>query len=127
MCKTIEDSHDHLFFQCKYSNEVWTAISRMARINNKAATWNGYVSIMSTIHNHNSIWSIIKKLCFAAAVYYLWQERNYRIFRQEERDYKTLVKIIQDEIRFKLMSVKTKNTRAVREASTVWEVKIDCS
>lgn len=43
LCKTVEDSHDHLFFQCKYSQEVWTAIQAMANIRSNAKTWDSHV------------------------------------------------------------------------------------
>lgn len=83
MCKTVEDSHDHLFFQCKYSEVVWNEIKNMARINYRAGNWDSWVNELSCLQNNTSIWNVIKKLCFAASVYHIWQERNCRIFRQE--------------------------------------------
>ncbi|GKA96494.1 RNA-directed DNA polymerase, eukaryota, reverse transcriptase zinc-binding domain protein [Tanacetum coccineum] len=33
-----------------------------------------------------SIWSIIRRLCLGAAIYFIWQERNFRIFRSQKRE-----------------------------------------
>ncbi|PWA66526.1 RNA-directed DNA polymerase, eukaryota, Reverse transcriptase zinc-binding domain protein [Artemisia annua] len=122
LCNNGTDSHDHLFFQCNYAQEVWTEIKKMAKINSNAALWYDHVMEMSSIQSHNSIWSIIKKLCFAATIYFIWQERNFREFRQETRDESRLIKAIRDEVRCKLMTIKVKSTNAAMEAFDLWEV-----
>ena len=123
LCKTVEDSHDHLFFQCKYSQEVWTAIQAMAKIRSNPKTWDSHVSEMSSIQGHNSIWNVIRKICFAATVYHLWRERNHREFEQKEKDRDTLIKCIREDVRLKLISIKVKDTNAVKEACNLWELK----
>ena len=123
LCKTVEDSYDHLFFQCIYSQEVWTAVKSMAMIRSKASNWASYVGEMCNIQSHNSIWNVIRKLCFAATVYHLWQERNQRKFQQEERDKETLIKSIREDVRFKLMSIRVKDSNVVKEACNLWEIR----
>ena len=65
------------------------------------------------------------KFSLAASVYFVWQERNLRIFKNEERDSSVLIKIIYDEIRAKLMSLKTKKSNAVNAAAMSLEVQFD--
>lgn len=121
LCKTVPDTHDHLFFQCEFSQKIWAVIKNKARINCDDTTWDEIVRNLSKFKNHNQIWSIIQKLCIATTVYFLWQERNYRIFKKEERDEQTLIKIICDEVRAKLMSLKTKKSIIVLNAQRSWE------
>ena len=94
----------------------------MARISFNANMWDEYVENMGRIQSHNSTWGIIKKLCFGATTYYIWQERNLREFRQEERDKNVVINKIRDEVRCKLMSIRVKPTNAVKEAFILWEV-----
>ena len=57
----------------------------------------------------------------AATVYYVWQERNKRIFSDEMRTEQVLCKIICDEVRSRLVSLKTiKST--VMLAAKEWDV-----
>ncbi|PWA46795.1 Leucine-rich repeat-containing protein [Artemisia annua] len=71
--------------------------NRMANRGSNASNWNNHVGEMSNIQGHNSIWNVIRKICFAATVYHLWQERNQREFVQEERDGDTLIQRIREE------------------------------
>ncbi|XP_058202567.1 uncharacterized protein LOC131317001 [Rhododendron vialii] len=57
-------------------------------------------------HCSKSVSTIIYQWCLAALVYFLWRERNSRIFRQVGVDSYTLVKRIEEEIRACLVSMK---------------------
>ncbi|GKB53018.1 RNA-directed DNA polymerase, eukaryota, reverse transcriptase zinc-binding domain protein, partial [Tanacetum coccineum] len=89
LCRRDLDSHSYLFFECDYSK-------------------NGIVADMSRKFNGNSINSIVRRLCFAASVYLVWQERNSRIFRDEARSAEELFKILIDVVRMRLLSLKVK-------------------
>ncbi|KAJ9536707.1 hypothetical protein OSB04_un000092 [Centaurea solstitialis] len=89
LCNQQMDSRDHLFFQCNYSNMVWNAVR----------SWIGSVQIGSwslILHElSNRQWhpgDMKKKLFFVAAVYYIWQERNHRLFRGKKRDEEHLIR-----------------------------------
>ncbi|GKF52255.1 reverse transcriptase zinc-binding domain-containing protein, partial [Tanacetum coccineum] len=85
LCKKEMDSHQHLFFQCDYSAEVWAKIKEKAGIQTTKWEWDEIVEEMTTMYCGNSIDSIIRRISFAADVYLIWQERNWRIFRDERR------------------------------------------
>ncbi|GJW16459.1 RNA-directed DNA polymerase, eukaryota, reverse transcriptase zinc-binding domain protein [Tanacetum coccineum] len=85
LCKKDMDSYQHLFFQCEYSAEVWERIKVKAGIQTDKTGWNDLVDDMSELYCGNSIDSIIRRLSLAACVYLIWQERNWRIFRDEKR------------------------------------------
>ncbi|GJX74145.1 RNA-directed DNA polymerase, eukaryota, reverse transcriptase zinc-binding domain protein [Tanacetum coccineum] len=53
----------------------------------------------------SSIGMVVNKIVLAATVYYLWQERNQMIFRNESRSEEVMCNIITDEVRTKLMSI----------------------
>ncbi|GKB87009.1 ribonuclease H-like domain-containing protein, partial [Tanacetum coccineum] len=92
-----------------------------ARIKSNATTWKDIIKDMAVNKNQNNIWCIIGKLCLAATVYYVWQERNYRIFKSEFRDKEVITKLIFDDVRSRLMPLKKKKSNAVNDAAKNWE------
>ncbi|GKF04253.1 hypothetical protein Tco_0034921 [Tanacetum coccineum] len=56
--------------------------------------------------------SVISKLVLAAAAYFLWQERNNRLFRKEKRSIDQVVDCIINSVRLKLVSCRWKSSRA---------------
>ncbi|GKE72197.1 hypothetical protein Tco_1534238, partial [Tanacetum coccineum] len=63
----------------------------------------------------NSIWSIVRRLTIASTVYHLWQERNFRMFQKKERSPVILYKVIRDNVRCRLLSLKVKNSKSVKD------------
>ncbi|GJX27994.1 RNA-directed DNA polymerase, eukaryota, reverse transcriptase zinc-binding domain protein, partial [Tanacetum coccineum] len=122
-CQRIPDSHEHLFFQCKPVAEVWKIVKGRARIKTNAVKWADIIKDMAKTTNQNSIWNIIGKLCLAATVYYVWQERNGWIFNKESRDCDTLIKLIFEDVRARLMSLKTKTSDVMETAGNEWQEK----
>ncbi|GJT75663.1 hypothetical protein Tco_1042388, partial [Tanacetum coccineum] len=55
LCEATPDSHEHLFFICPFANSVWS------RMKVKAG------------------------LVVAASAYFIWQERNWRLFKKSKR------------------------------------------
>ncbi|GKC62818.1 hypothetical protein Tco_1095416, partial [Tanacetum coccineum] len=52
-----------------------------------------------------SIGIVVNKLILAATIYFIWQERNMRMFKDERRIEEAIIKIIYDYVISKLMSV----------------------
>nr|GEV51851.1 hypothetical protein [Tanacetum cinerariifolium] len=63
-----------------------------------------------------------RKALLAAAVYYVWQKRNYRIFKNESRDEDVLTRLIFDDVRSRLMFLKTKKSMVVNNVEREWEI-----
>ncbi|GJV44979.1 RNA-directed DNA polymerase, eukaryota [Tanacetum coccineum] len=61
---------------------------------------------------------------FGAVVYYTWQERNNRVFREEKRDEKTLIQTIKEIVQLKIAGFVVKESRAVREVEDRWSLQI---
>ncbi|XP_058216740.1 uncharacterized protein LOC131327608 [Rhododendron vialii] len=83
LCNNGQESHEHLFFHCVFSQSVWGAIWQrcsMAQIRSS-------LSDMITWYIQNAKGSSFKcwllKSVLAACVYNLWIERNLRIFQHK--------------------------------------------
>ncbi|GKA26637.1 RNA-directed DNA polymerase, eukaryota, reverse transcriptase zinc-binding domain protein [Tanacetum coccineum] len=58
-----------------------------------------------------------------AAFYFIWQERNRRLFKQEKRYVEQILKIITNNVRVKLMSFKVRKTCSVLNVDDMWKLR----
>nr|GFC25518.1 hypothetical protein [Tanacetum cinerariifolium] len=79
------DSHEHLFFYCTLSKSIWA--------------------------NRRTTRSVIAKLVVVATAYFIWQERNYRLFKKVKTSENQLVECIISSVRFKLMTCRFKKSK----------------
>ena len=97
----------------------------MAKLNSVSNVWAQIISSVVNIPARNTIWSVIQRLMLGAAVYFIWQERNMRLFGNYGRTEDELFKIIVESVRFRLMGLKIKVTSDVIKASEIWCLPID--
>ncbi|XP_059638657.1 uncharacterized protein LOC132280917 [Cornus florida] len=81
LCNVNPESHSHLFFSCEYTSPIWTFFKAKCKISITALTWPEIASVFSIQWSSPSPWNLLRKLCLATLVYYIWEERNTRIFR----------------------------------------------
>jgi len=93
LCKTCMDSHDHLFFTCPYSTQVWRGIKEGTSMSLYPDDWQSIVDFISNVAPPRKK---LHKLTLVATVYLIWQERNWRLFRDVSRPPKVLTKVIRD-------------------------------
>ncbi|GJY56942.1 hypothetical protein Tco_0456057 [Tanacetum coccineum] len=122
LCNTCMDSHDHLFFQCQYANDVWDDVKDKGYLINFKREWVDTVSHMDVGHGR-TIKSVVSRIVFGAVIYYIWQERNKRCFTQKKRSAQALCGIILDIPKMRLISLHVKNSANVREVARDWDVK----
>ncbi|GJY48983.1 elongation factor 2-like protein [Tanacetum coccineum] len=77
---TQPDSHDHLFFECVFSLQVWNYMKSFIGIPNIPSDLSSIVDFLIPLAKMRSARSVVAKLVFAASSYFIWQERNNRLF-----------------------------------------------
>ncbi|GKD76048.1 mediator of RNA polymerase II transcription subunit 1 like protein, partial [Tanacetum coccineum] len=65
----------------------------------------------------------MRRICLCTAVYFVWQERNARIFRGEVRTVDDLFSTIIDTIKTRVVKFKVKRSKAVKTLERNWELK----
>ena len=125
LCKVCNDSHSHLFFDCKYSREVWSKIVNILGQGEFGYDWEDIVMRICSLRCNKNIASILRRLVLATFVYHIWQERNKRVFTYVQRSWEVLVKVITNDIRFKMASFQVKQTNQILEAQNRWQVKMN--
>ncbi|XP_071728519.1 uncharacterized protein [Rutidosis leptorrhynchoides] len=119
LCNSCPDSHNHLFFDCPFSNEVWRKAQQVIKLPFWSFNWKDFPGIISPIASLNSANA---KLMYAATIYYIWQERNRRLFKGLKRSPARLYDDIVSTVRIKLLSVRFKESRQVKELKIAWQL-----
>jgi hypothetical protein len=69
-----------LFFECSYTKAIWWHVCDRCDIPRMTKGWEEWIRWATVMWHGKSFVNFSRKLGFAAAVYYIWQERNARIF-----------------------------------------------
>ncbi|GKE64846.1 reverse transcriptase domain, reverse transcriptase zinc-binding domain protein, partial [Tanacetum coccineum] len=111
LCGIQPDSHDHLFFECPFARDVWDQMKVIAGLD--SANPNIYAIITDLLHiaSRRSMLSVVAKLVVAASAYFIWQERNWRLFKKCKRTPHQICECIQASVRLKLMSCRLKKSK----------------
>ncbi|XP_022042079.1 uncharacterized protein LOC110944741 [Helianthus annuus] len=103
LCRYDRDSRDHLFFQCPYASEVWSLVRNKVDMGSVNDTWASIMQWMEVNANSRTLEHIVCNILVAASTYFIWQERNNRIFSQLQRNASVLSKVIVDTVRLRIM------------------------
>ena len=74
---------------------------------------------------NNTIGSVLKRNGLATSVYHIWKERNARLFTGEKIVNSALLKIIEENIKVQLMSLKVRRTSQVIKIAQKWNVVLN--
>ncbi|KAJ9560946.1 hypothetical protein OSB04_006106 [Centaurea solstitialis] len=101
LCDGCMDSHDHLFFACIYSTEVWRRIKVEFGFHGFPETWS---DIMDHLSDNRGPSKMVHRLALTGTVYYIWRERNRRLFRGIKQLPIVTYRQIRDQIRLYIAS-----------------------
>ncbi|GAA0183767.1 hypothetical protein LIER_31121 [Lithospermum erythrorhizon] len=85
LCGGLE-SHDHLFFECSYTAQVWRLILQRLGEYRGAMSWAQERLWVEGTMGGRSFKQRIKQVAFVSAVAVLWEERNLRCFQGTSRE-----------------------------------------
>ncbi|GJX36126.1 hypothetical protein Tco_0247683 [Tanacetum coccineum] len=104
------------------SYEVWDHLKRLTGIPNIPSGLDAIVDFLSPMAKMRYARSVISKLVFAASCYFIWQERNSRLFMKKKRSQDQIIDVIKSTVRLKLLSCIFKRTKHVQMLSHLWEL-----
>jgi hypothetical protein len=122
LCEMQPDSHEHLFFECSFSSQVWISLKVFADLGMLPLSLDAIISFLTVKARSRSARSVVSKLLFAATSYVIWQERNNRIFKQQKRTEAQVVDFIQATVRMKLLTCRFKRTANLSDLVRVWKL-----
>ncbi|GJX87099.1 hypothetical protein Tco_0339113 [Tanacetum coccineum] len=118
LCDLQPDSHPHLFFVCPFSNYIWDIVKTRAGIMSNSVSFDGIVAWLIPLAKKRSVRSIVSRLLLVASTYYIWQERNGRIFKKRNRS-KEQIGALRSPRRELHNELKMTNTQTPPPATTV--------
>ncbi|GKB21437.1 hypothetical protein Tco_0855360, partial [Tanacetum coccineum] len=83
---------------------VWNHMKIYAGTPRVAASLNAIVDYIISISKKKTARSVIAKLVFAASTYFIWKERNYRLFKNQKRSPNQIIDCIKAMVRLKLLT-----------------------
>ncbi|XP_020257365.1 uncharacterized protein LOC109833912 [Asparagus officinalis] len=92
------ESRNHLFFECAFSCEVWNSIMDWMDFNWRACHWHHVLEWFTVRQRGKGLKQLLKNLALTATIYYIWRERNVRIFQQKYRSTTQLIREIETDI-----------------------------
>ncbi|PWA66857.1 reverse transcriptase zinc-binding domain-containing protein [Artemisia annua] len=107
-----------------YSNGLWSRV--LEKIQGQQwvnIEWQELIEQLANLYNGNAINSVVRRLCLATCVYMIWQERNFRLFRDESRNVELIFQIVCETVKNRLSGLNVKNSVAVKKVEEIWNVK----
>ena len=102
LCNAQLETHDHLFFECQYSSQLWLSISLKGGFTTPRTTWSNLVEWISSRWKGKNLLIKSWKLCLSITIYHLWRERNRRFHTHSLLGVQEIYGYIVEEIRIKL-------------------------
>ncbi|GKB93629.1 putative reverse transcriptase domain, reverse transcriptase zinc-binding domain protein [Tanacetum coccineum] len=122
LCEMQPDSHDYLFFECSFSSQIWEHLKQFTGISNIPFDLNSIVNFLIPSAKMRSARSVIVKLIFAASCYFIWHERNDRLFMKKKRSQDQVIDVIKSNVRLKLLTCRFKKTAHVQTLFHHWKL-----
>nr|GEU79955.1 hypothetical protein [Tanacetum cinerariifolium] len=125
LCKTCADSHDHLFFDCPFSKEVWKKVKNQGRNLRGCSSLDDAVTLIAAGKHKNNIWQVVNKFILSSAVYNIWMERNKRWFQMLVCTEEEVIRKIIEDVSDMLKCIRVKKSPAVLCMAQQWNLKWD--
>ena len=93
--------------------------------NNIPTIWDEVIDYYISRPCNNSINNVLNRIILATSVYYLWRERNSRLFTGEIQNKETVEKIIVESIRLQLLGLRVKKSVKVNKVAKIWMVDMN--
>lgn len=99
LCGDLMETHEHLFFSCRYARRVWAAVMTYCGMKQVPVAWEERHKWLRTRPGHNSFQKDLILLANSVTTYSIWWERNKRKNENQCRGHKNLSLDIKNTIR----------------------------
>ncbi|KAL2226576.1 UNVERIFIED_CONTAM: putative mitochondrial protein [Sesamum indicum] len=116
------ETHNHLFFRCRYSRRCLIAIRKIIRFDWPNRTWAMDVEWAVKKWRGKHIINAAYRALLGSLVYHLWRERNSRRFQQSEHPPNVLASHIIDDVRQRTLSLNLSSSISTWALYRVWRI-----
>lgn len=118
LCNSVDETRDHLFWDCGYSYALWSQVASRCRIT-PIRRWEDSIEQMTTFSSPTTARSLTL-LGWQATLYWIWNERNQRLHANQFRSVDSLFTIVDHQIRNKIQSFRGTNPTQSSEMMQLW-------
>lgn len=118
LCNTVDESRDHIYWDCTFSFDVWSAVAGRCRLRSDR-NWERSLEQMISLLK-SSIATSLTLLGWQATMYWIWNERNTRLHNNRFRSVDALFSLIDHQIRNKIQSFRETNPRKASAMMQLW-------
>ncbi|XP_019264347.1 PREDICTED: uncharacterized protein LOC109241979 [Nicotiana attenuata] len=97
LCNSDKETIQHLFFECPYAKVLWSKLLEWQGIGRPVQGWDEELKWAEKWAKRRNATAELYKMVLAATIYYVWQEKNGRIFKNKTRGWETVCKLITQE------------------------------
>ncbi|KAF8118576.1 hypothetical protein N665_0004s0057 [Sinapis alba] len=97
ICSSLDESRDHLMFDCSFSWNFWTRLASLVYINLQR-NWSSLITAMQSLSDPT--W--YKRICYLVwqlTIYSIWIERNSRLNHQNYKSFDSMISAMDRTIR----------------------------
>ncbi|GFZ21489.1 similar to CYCLIN D3;2 [Actinidia rufa] len=98
LCRSEDETVDHLFFRCRVGGQIWAQIKAWLGITRAMQTIKASVKWLIKEARGTGLQAKIKEISLACTVYHLWEARNQRIFEGKIKSPEALIRGIQIQV-----------------------------
>ncbi|GJX42567.1 protein LAZ1 [Tanacetum coccineum] len=102
--------------------DVWEQLKCFTGIPNIPSSLDAIMDSLLPLAKMRFARCVISKLVFTASCYFIWQERNHRLFMKTKRSQDHVIDVIKSTVRLKLLSCRFKKTPRVQTLCHLWEL-----
>ncbi|GJS51247.1 hypothetical protein Tco_0624609 [Tanacetum coccineum] len=110
------------WFGSRIAFRLWSHVKKFACMDNMVPMLNSIISYLSPITQRRSTRCVIANLVVAASAYFIWQERNWRLFKNKKRSATHVIKSIMSLVRLKLLSCRFKKSKDGVTFAQLWDL-----
>ncbi|GJY48200.1 RNA-directed DNA polymerase, eukaryota, reverse transcriptase zinc-binding domain protein [Tanacetum coccineum] len=97
LCANCKDLVHRLFFQCNFASKVWSKIKGDLDIQRDPNDWQRIIQMINDICV-NSIKGVFGRIRITACVYYIWKERNSRVFQNVKKTEEEVLNVLKKKL-----------------------------
>ncbi|KAL2246944.1 UNVERIFIED_CONTAM: hypothetical protein Sindi_2546700 [Sesamum indicum] len=116
------ESHNHLFFHCRFSRRCLISIWRIVRFQWPNRDWVSDVEWGARKWRGKHIINISYRCLLGSCVYHIWRERNLRRFEHEKRPPSVVGNLIVEDVRQRILSIKLPRSISTCALYRLWRI-----
>ncbi|GJT89421.1 hypothetical protein Tco_1071138 [Tanacetum coccineum] len=101
---------------------LWDHVKIYDGVPTNVASLDSIVTHLIPIFRKRSARTVIAKLMFAASCYFIWQEKNYMLFKNQKRSQDQIIDVIKSNVRLKFLTCKFKRMNNVKALLHLWKL-----